>query len=223
MLDPLDGDNGMGAEAFVCKHGRRSELPERKRRTPSKCLTEEVSRCGTIPGWGWGACLCVTCCPVWTAAGAARGICFASSECWHRSWAFAYCVEDYCCTCCPCDLPRTQPVRGRLLVRIRHFAEVQLRILEGYSLQGVDEAILYGKASSDPYCVVEYRGKKVLKTKYRSKTLRPEVVRTDNLGDRNSVERCGRVGWRSSHARGRSRTPLGASRSSANKSRRERP
>ena len=164
----------MGAEAFVCKHGRRSELPERKRRTPYKCLTEEVSRCGTIPGWGWGACLCVTCCPVWTAAGAARGICFASQECWHRSWAFAYCVEDYCCTCCPCDLPRTQPVRGRLLVRIRHFAEVQLRILEGYSLQGVDEALLYGKASSDPYCVVEYRGKKVLKTKYRSKTLDPK-------------------------------------------------
>jgi len=174
LLDPLDGDNGMGAEAFVCKHGRRSELPERKRRTMSKCLTEEVSRCGTVPGGGWGACLCVTCCPVWTAAGAARGICFLTTECWHRSWAFAYCVEDYCCTCCPCDLPRTQPVRGRLLVRIRHFAEVQLRILEGYSLQGVDEAILYGKASSDPYCVVEYRGKRVLKTKYKSKTLDPK-------------------------------------------------
>ena len=59
-------------------------------------------------------------------------------------------------------------------MRIRHFAEVQLRILEGYSLQGVDEAILYGKASSDPYCVVEYQGKKVLKTKYRSKTLDPK-------------------------------------------------
>ena len=64
-------------------------------------------------------------------SGAARGICFASTECWHRSWAFAYCVEDYCCTCCPCDLPRTQPVRGRLLVRIRHFAEVQLRDTRG--------------------------------------------------------------------------------------------
>ena len=70
--------------------------------------------------------------------------------------------------------PEPSRLRGRLLVRIRHFAEVQLRILEGYSLQGVDEAILYGKASSDPYCVVEYRGKKVLKTKYRSKTLDPK-------------------------------------------------
>ena len=33
---------------------------------------------------------------------------------------------------------------------------------------------MYGKASSDPYCVVEYQGKRVLKTKYRSKTLDPK-------------------------------------------------
>ena len=147
-------------------------------RSSPRCL--EKRRPSHVTLWrggawrGWGACLCVTCAPIWAAAGAARAICFATTECWHASWAAAYCVEDYCCTCCPCDLPRTQPVRGRLLVRIRHFAEVQLRILEGYSLQGVDEALLYGKASSDPYCVVEYRGKKVLKTKYRSKTLDPK-------------------------------------------------
>lgn len=167
-------DNVMGPEAFVCKHGRRSEVPARKRRDCHTCFTEEVSRCGLVPGWGWGACLCVTCAPVWVAASITRAVCFTAKEAWHYSWACAYCVEDYCCTCCPCDLPRTQPVRGRLLVRIRHFAEVELRILEGYNLQGVDEAIMYGKASADPYCVVEYRGKRVLKTKYRAKTLDPK-------------------------------------------------
>ena len=27
LLDPLDGDNGMGAEAFVCKHGTDCGVP----------------------------------------------------------------------------------------------------------------------------------------------------------------------------------------------------
>ena len=177
LLDPLDGDNGMGAEPLSASMGGgRNYLREKGERPPN------VSRkkCRDVVRYRAGAGAPVYVCdllPCVDGSGCGKRYLLRIQECWHRSWAFAYCVEDYCCTCCPCDLPRTQPVRGRLLVRISHFAEVQLRILEGYSLQGVDEAILYGKASSDPYCVVEYRGKKVLKTKYRSQNARPEVVR----------------------------------------------
>ena len=95
-------------------------------------------------------------------------------------------------------------------MRIRHFAEVQLRILEGYSLQGVDEAILYGKASSDPYCVVEYRGKKSFEDQIQNKTLDPKWYEQITL--EIEIPSKGAVGcrWRSSHARWRSRTTLGA-------------
>ena len=50
-------------------------------------------------------------------SGCGRGICFASKNAGTVLGPLRMCVEDYCCTCCPCDLPRTQPVRGRLLVR----------------------------------------------------------------------------------------------------------
>ena len=102
------------------------------------------------------------CAPFWMSACAGRLLCKVLKKFGKLAIHCLYCIGGSCCCCCPCSLPRRQPVRGRLLVRIRHYAEVQLRILEGYNLLGVDTSLL-GSKSSDPYCVVEYKGKKVAK------------------------------------------------------------
>lgn len=56
-------------------------------------------------------------------------------------------------------------IKGKLLVHIGHHALVKLRILEGYALPPDDVTIAGGKGTSNPYCLVEYRGKKIAKTK----------------------------------------------------------
>ena len=68
---------------------------------------------------------------------------------------------------------KQKPVTGTLLVRIRHHAMVRLRIMEGYGLPAADATITGAAGKSDPYCVVQFRGKKIAKTKVRANTSDP--------------------------------------------------
>ncbi|KAJ8601194.1 hypothetical protein CTAYLR_003229 [Chrysophaeum taylorii] len=71
----------------------------------------------------------------------------------------------------PCIMRK--PIKGKLAVRVRHHAQVKLRLLEAYNLPLADASLMgSSKGLSDPYCVVEYRGKKT-KTKVHANTSDP--------------------------------------------------
>ena len=168
------------AEAFCAQHGARREVAEKPKRSWRTCCFVECGRCGLVPRGSWGCLMFVTLMPFWVGACAVRGVSKVLEQLGRCAIHGLYCVGASCCCCCPCSLPRRQPVRGRLLVRVRHIARVELRIMEGYNLLGVDTQLL-GGSTSDPYCVVEYRGKQIAKTKSRAKTLDPAWYQTLSL------------------------------------------
>lgn len=68
---------------------------------------------------------------------------------------------------------RRKPIQGKLIVRVQHQAQVRLRILEAYGLPWADTTLTGGKQKSDPYCIIEYGGKKIAKTRVRANTNDP--------------------------------------------------
>ena len=73
------------------------------------------------------------------------------------------------CGSYPCDLLkrcfRRRPIRGKLLVRVRHLAQVKVRVLEGY---GIGAA-----AVANPYVVVDFKGKTLARSRVMPKTRDP--------------------------------------------------
>ncbi|KAJ1452692.1 C2 domain-containing protein [Pelagophyceae sp. CCMP2097] len=127
--------------------------PARQRRRAWCCARAayQCLRCLTCPARAFGKC-------------AAAALCLCC--------ACAVGISRRCCrSLCPClgCCARKAPVRGRLFVRVRHRATVHLRICEAFGLMAADKGIL-GGGSSDPYCVVEYKGEKLAQTRVRSGT-----------------------------------------------------